>query len=231
MAGRWDLWETTAAAVRASFPDRGEDLLAELESRLEPGPWSVRPRAKTAAAWSRDRVLADVGRALRGADDALADSTLRELERWLVDSALVALQACLGARGIDPDWYETTIAWAVSALEAGLDTGSLRILAGLRAHETDEIDDFLRRTLRELALERSDEAELRAAACRFARDAVQGRIDPATAERRLRDVAWSSTDGELAAFRETDYYDDDDTQARDVLEAARALLGVPPAGH
>jgi len=232
-AGRWDLWETTAAAVRAGFPDRAEDLLAELESRLEPGPWSAEFRnRKTSAAWSRDRVFADVGRALQNADAALADATLRALERWLVDSAVVALQALLGARGIDPYWYDTAVAWAASALESGLDTESLRILAGLRSNETDDIDEYLRRTMRELAFESSSDAELLAAAFRFARDVVQGRIDPGTAERRLRDVASSTTNETLEIWREEypDYgepFTEPERFESDVFAAARALLGAP----
>lgn len=235
---RWELWAATEAAVRASFPDRADEMLAALESRLDPGPWSAAVGGARNASWTRDRILADVGRALRHADSegVLAEARLRALERWMVDSALAALRALLGLRGIVPHWTESMIDWAAAALEAGVDTGSLRILAGIRVSATYEVDEYLRRTLHELRLERSDELELRAAALHLAREAVQGRIDAVTASRRLYDVALSLPPGnaDLEIWRhlrwqfDIDYSDRSlaDYQ-REVVEAARSLLGAP----
>lgn len=239
MAGtRWELWEATVAAIHASFPDRALELIAELESRLEPGPWSA-DVAGPAPGASRDRMFADIGRALRAADPegGQAEAQLRELERWLVDSAVEGIRARLGLNGILPDWSQAIVDWAGLALEAGLDTGSLRILAGIRADATYEVDDYLRRTLRELKVERSGEIELRAAARHIAREAVQGRMNAETASRRLYDVAISLPpgNGDFEIWRHMRWEFDVDfsdrslvAYQREVIDAARAMLGAPP---
>ena len=233
--GRWETWETTAAAIRESFPDRAGHLLAELECRLEPGPWSagMAPAAGGTALSSRDRVLADVGRALRASDPdgARAEARLRDLERWLVESAVTDIQARLALRHVAPDWEQPVVDWAGRALEAGLDTTSLRILAGVRAQATDDVDDYLRRTLRELGVERSEEAELRASVLHVARELVQGRLDEGTASSWFYVLAMSMApgDGALELWRRERVTDSPYADENDVLASARALLGAPPA--
>lgn len=229
---RWELWSVIEAALRASFPDRAEEMLSAVERRLEPGPWSAAVDGR-AGTWSRDRVLADVGRALRSVEGD-AETRLRELERWMTDSALAGLSAHLGLRWIIPEWNQAIIDWAASALEAGLDVPSLRILAGERAHETHEVEEYVRRTVRELRLERSDEGDLRAAGLHLAREAVQGRIDPVTASRRLYDIATSLPPGnDFEIWRQIELDSEMDlsergveTYEQQVIVAARSLLGV-----
>lgn len=234
--GRWEIWETTAVAIRESFPDRAGHLLAELECRLEPGPWSAGIAPATgggAGVSSRDRVLADVGRALRASDPggARAEGRLRDLERWLVESAITGIQARLALRHVAPDWEQSVVDWAGRALEAGLDTTSLRILAGVRAQATDDVDDYLRRTLRELGVARSEETELRAAVLHVARELVQGRLDEGTASSWFFVLARSMApgDGALELWRRERVTDSPFADENDVMASARALLGAPPA--
>jgi hypothetical protein len=156
----------------------------------------------------------------------------------MADAALTGLRAHLGLRGILPEWHQAMVDWAAGALEAGLDVPSLRILAGERAHETYDVEEYMRRTVHELRLERSDEGELRAAGFHLAREAVQGRLDPVTASRRLYDIAsslprgnefeiWQQIEREIDMIAAMDLSDRGvQDYERQILEAARAILGA-----
>ena len=231
---RFELWDAVAAAVRASFPDRAAEILRAIERRIEPGPWSVAVGPSSGIA-SRDRAMTDVARALRAADGETADESLRALEQWMRDAALAGGRARLGLRSIVSDWGACTVDWAADALEAGLDTPSLRILAGTSTRLHREVEDALLLAMRELAVDRDPRRELRDAALWLARECVQQRLDPHVAARRLYDLAHSD-EGEagLEVWQEYDFSNTGHAVTRgaesfrqQILAAARAFLGAP----
>jgi len=70
--------------------------------------------------------------------------------------------------------------WAISQLERDVDSPSLRILAGLDAHDNRfETDMYFRRTLRELQIaEPAAETSVRAYACELCAGIVAGTLEP-----------------------------------------------------
>ena len=242
---RWLLWTLVAQSVRQSFPDRAPALLCAVEARLEPGPWSVEVSPTDAReGWTTDRVLTEVGRAMRAATPDTADEALRDLERWFLDSARLAVQPILEdaiVRGAAHD--RVAIAeWAIRALEVGLDSPSLRILAGLRDDESHfEVDAWFARTLRELGLEAPRRATLRSVVLRMAREITRGELDPF----RARQWAWNlyydaqgDVRAELATWRDlhlqwlSEHAGEEILAAgsaidREVMASARAMLGAP----
>jgi hypothetical protein len=76
---------------------------------------------------------------------------------------------------------EQRVEWALFALEAGLDTSNLRILAGLtKPLDPWEVERYFARTLADLKLELPSQLEfLRRHVCQVARDIVTGAIWPA----------------------------------------------------
>lgn len=236
---RWELWAAIRRAAEAAFPDRAGALLAGLESRLEPGPWTVEVPA-VAPPQSRDRILADVARALRAADGASAEENLLALERWLTDASVTQLHVARGLRELGLAWDESFVEWAARALEAGLDSPSLRILAGLEIRDHDEVEDRVRHTMRELSITALEgRAVAMPIAMHFAREALQRRIDESTLVRRLHEVfgAFDARSDQATIWRSFD--DDQDRYWEEVIEegpaafgrnvrnAARALLGAP----
>ena len=237
---RFELWEAIRTAVEASFPDRAPELLAGLERRLEPGPWSVAV-APVESGHSRDRIVADISRGLHAnaIDAAEAEGRVRELEQWLRDSCVADLQAQLAMADRGVAWNEHFIEWAGRALEAGFDSPSLRMLAGIEKRIQDEAGDLVSRAMRELDLQPAPPAASLELAKRWVcREFVQGRLDETTLLRRAYDLSPREMTGETDVWR--DIYWEWDLQWERMLEegsakfhrvvrdAARAELGAPP---
>src|SRR5580704_16349162 len=78
------------------------------------------------------------------------------------------------------------VEWAISMLERGFDSRSLRILAGLDGFSLFEADDYFRRVLRELRIPEPDFAtSIRAYACELATRLVSRTLDPENGVRQL----------------------------------------------
>lgn len=240
MIPKWELWRTVRGAAEASFPDRAPALLAGLERRLEPGPWTVEVPA-LAPPWTRDRLIADIARAVHANDAVSAEAQLGALERWLHDAAVVELNVVVGLRELGLAWDESFVDWAARALEAGLDTPTLRILAGLEIRDHAEVEDRVRRTMRELAVAPLSQGQrAMPIAMHFARETLQGRMDESTLARRLREVfatfdpmsdqatLWRSLDYGQERYYEQVLEQGPSSWSKDVREAARALIGAPP---
>jgi hypothetical protein len=114
-----------------------------------------------------------------GGDDAVADRLTAVLARWR-----------FGART-----GEEVIGWAIEMLEAGHDTATLRILAGLSPgrQDNDEIDHYLRRARDELGYQEPHEGLLRRYVALVCRDVCDGRVPPSAAARELFDL-WAGAD-------------------------------------
>lgn len=84
--------------------------------------------------------------------------------------------------------------WAVSLLKQGLDSPSLRILAGLDSSNLFEAEDYLRRTLRELRIDEPDfETSARTYACDLCKAIMTGTLAPRDGVAELCKV-WVATD-------------------------------------
>ena len=172
MHTRLEIATIVADAVRAAMPDRAAAVLSALEARLDAGRWSpvLAPHRPPDELMPRDGMLLEVTRAVAHARGEDADPVVRELERWLAESVRTLLDEQLSSDN-DAERAEDRFAeWAADALEAGLDTPALRMLAGFgRNHlawERDEIWSLMRRARRELGFpdavdERCDRARAR----------------------------------------------------------------------
>lgn len=151
-----ELLLATADALRASFPERAEGLLGALERRLSGGPWTLalERRHTMPLEIGRDALLAEVARALRR-DAMLGETRVARIERWLADSSRLACVSLLGGIDLGSEYPARVSLWAMDALEAGHDSGSLRILAGLSdtdaSHEHRGWQYYVRRAFDELS--------------------------------------------------------------------------------
>ena len=109
------------------------------------------------------------------------------------------------------------VEWAISMLEQGFDSRSLRILAGLDGSSLFEAADYFRRVLRELQIAEPDlEGSMRTYACELASRIVAGTLDARNGVRQLYQIClaagytedfrvWLYLDDALDALEEGDY--------------------------
>lgn len=233
------LWTAVEPSLRSSFPAHQRIIRAALEDRLEPGPWSIgfvhsdkRP-SLARDRLTRDRILAEIGRALSAAHGLEGEVYQRALERWLGDSLIVLLRANLGlaelyARG----WLAPRfVAWANHAREAGLKMTSIDALARLppNPYAYEPLNACLTQVVREIGIDRDESIELRGATLLIARDVLHGRLSVGRGASHLHSLAargvagldrdrWSELSHALALG------DENPEAARAVLESVRELL-------
>lgn len=187
---RQEIATRVAEAVRAALPDRAVAILAALEVRLEAGPWSalLAPKRPPEALMPRDAMILEVKRALDHDGREDADATLRALERWLLDAVAALLEEQLGDDAAQESAASLS-AWAGDALEAGADSPSLRMLAGLSRSEREEAWGTMRRAARELGFPvPTDERCERRRGRRIAADFFCGRRTLSETAQRMRSL-------------------------------------------
>jgi hypothetical protein len=249
---RFELFTVIEAAVHEALPDRAETLIGALAARLEPGIWSLRiaerqRKARIGGAMSvrpprldRDKLMQEIGRAVRHHQPERGEEILRALERWLVHSRICALQGIVGEGMTELDDMPALIDWAADALEEGLDSESLRILAGFSERTPrEEFGDYLQRTARELSLPRFTEEMCVGVRSRaMAWDLLSGEITVDRARQRMspNSQQYGYEHRVLRPwFLALDEFTDDRTGRLDsesarerLLEVARGLLAVSP---
>lgn len=96
--------------------------------------------------------------------------------------------------------------WAVGQLVAGLDSPTLRILAGLDARVTwFEAEDLFHRSLVELGVPLPDRATaVRGLACEIARDLLEGRVTLADGVRALQRLYGAAEHADYGAWLQLD---------------------------
>jgi hypothetical protein len=131
---------------------------------------------------------------------------------------------------------------AADGLARGVDSPSLRLLAGTSRHDVRDARDLLIEAMSELGIPLPSEADGRRALVRFwARRMVEGSLSPIEASRRIWWEGWSELGcpDDLTVFvgLASEWEDAPDHRAeyeRDMLAEARALLDrtqmPPPSG-
>ncbi len=187
---RLELATRVAESVRAALPDRAGAILAAFEARLEAGPWSalLAPKRPPDPLMPRDSMIRELKRALEHDGREDADAALLAVERWLLDAVAALLEEQLG-NDTAHESAASLIAWAGDALEAGADSPSLRILAGLSKVDREEAWGTMRRAARELGFPvPTDERCERRRGRRIAADFFCGRMTLSEAAQRMRQL-------------------------------------------
>ncbi len=162
--------------------------------------------------------------------DAKAVHPSSHLERRLIE--------VLAGREMGRNTGAEVVAWAESALAAGLDSPSLRILAGLAVpHNEFEVDRYLNAAAMEIELVLPRGVDLMSVrAHQVAEDIVSGTVTARNGARRLYEIAratglltdlsvWSGLDDALAMADSGTFGTVAEVEAEIVVQARRLLAG------
>lgn len=219
---RWALWTTTNAALWSCFPERARVVSAELEEWLEPGPWSLefKPEEKSSlhlSAVGRDRLRAEIDRAVSATDPQRRDAHLSALDRWLAKSFAVSLCARLGLFNLSsPEaWQQKIFEWLDLAGELQVRPPSLAAFNP----GVGNLREVASRLARELGIDPTPERAANEAIRSVAREIIHGRIDRELGAARLTALGADSNERIRLLLSPGDLL------PRATLELARRILG------